>query len=166
MSEHGTEEGVIKFDLAFDHQPLVDIDISQLRAWRNILKQLGLLGQDPDRYGGFGFGNISARSAGGFVISGSQTGNLPDCGLEGYAEVTAWSLPDNRIVARGAVKPSSESLTHAAVYDVSPEARFVYHVHSPAIWRRASHLGIPVTDAGVAYGTPAMAQQVGRLACP
>ena len=53
------EEGVIRFDLEFTAAPPVTIPgLDELNAWRRILRQLGLIGQDPDRYGGYGFGNL------------------------------------------------------------------------------------------------------------
>lgn len=128
-------EGVIKFEMSFEQQTLHGPDISELTVWREILTRLGLVGQDPARYDGLGFGNLSKRSSRGFLITGSQTGHLDRPGPEGYAEVLDWSLDENRILARGLVKPSSESLTHAAVYDLSEQVQTVFHVHSPQIWR-------------------------------
>jgi L-ribulose-5-phosphate 4-epimerase len=59
--------------------------------------------------------------------------------------------------------PSSESMTHAAIYDLSPAIRFVFHAHSPVIWRQADVLRIPTTDPRVPYGTPEMAAEAQRL---
>lgn len=56
------EEGVIRFGLEFTAAAPVSIPcLGELNAWRRILWQLGLIGQDPGRYGGYGFGNISRR---------------------------------------------------------------------------------------------------------
>jgi hypothetical protein len=46
---------------------------------------------------------------------------------------------------------------------LSPAIRFVFHAHTPAIWRRARALRIPTTDERVSYGTPEMAHEVLRL---
>ena len=55
-------EGVIKFDLDYREGPPVSADyLTELNAWRTIFCRLGLLGQDPARYGGLGFGNLSRR---------------------------------------------------------------------------------------------------------
>ena len=52
------DEGVIKFDLQFtESEPLADAGIAELSAWRRILWQLQLVGQDPGRYEGYGYGN-------------------------------------------------------------------------------------------------------------
>jgi hypothetical protein len=80
------EEGVIKFALEFTAAgPVAIPGLGELNAWRRILWQLGLIGQDADRYGGYSFGNVSRRvepydapaNRRPFVISGSQTGPPP-----------------------------------------------------------------------------------------
>lgn len=159
------QEGVIKFDLRHRDQPLGKVDMAELRSWRLLLHRLGLVGQAPDRYGGLGFGNISMRMQAGFLVSGSQTGGQDDPGPEGYALVTGWSIAENMIESMGEVPPSSESLTHAGVYELLPDIRYVFHVHSPDIWqaRLNGESDLPVTGADVAYGTPAMAQEVARV---
>ena len=156
------QEGVIKFNLEFAEQALSVIDVSELSAWRSILKDLGLLGQTPERYDGYGFGNISMRFQGGFVISGTQTGDLDEVSLDDYAVCSSWDLSQNQVSAFGRVKPSSESLSHAAVYDVHDEVVCALHVHSPDIWQQAKGMGIAITDERVAYGTLEMAQEVRR----
>ena len=156
-------EGVIKFNLAFRTEKLSGVDIGELSAWRTVLKDLGLLGQTPGRYDGYGFGNISQRCAGGFVISGTQTRELDAVTLDDYAVCETWDLQRNAVDAKGAVKPSSESLSHASIYDVHESVTCALHAHSPDIWRNSVELGIPVTEASVAYGTPEMAKEVRRL---
>lgn len=166
------QEGVIKFDLAFSSAPPVSMDsLRALNAWRRILWQLALIGQDPQRYGGYGFGNVSQRIAPfdtaprqrAFVISGSQTGAEEVPGAEAYCTVINHDPQRNRVVAHGPIKPSSESLTHAMLYAVDDSIRVILHVHSPHIWRHAGDLGLPVTDPAVEYGTPAMALETERL---
>lgn len=157
------QEGVIKFNLSFSKQALPEIDVRELSAWRSILKELGLVGQTPDRYDGYGFGNISMRASGGFLISGTQTGELERVTLNDYALCQSWNLAQNEVSAIGRIKPSSESLSHASIYDVFDEASCALHVHSPDIWHNAKAMGIGVTDEAVPYGTPEMAQEVRRL---
>ena len=163
-------EGVIKFNLTFRTERVVDVNVAELSAWRTVLKELGLLGQIPGRYDGYGFGNISQRCAGGFVISGTQTGRLEAVTLDDYAVCETWNLERNAVDAKGSVKPSSESLSHASIYDVHESVTCALHAHSPSIWRNSAELGIAVTDETVAYGTPEMAKEVRRLitnmACP
>lgn len=166
------KEGVIKFRLDFSEAPpvpgaLVD-EVNACRAW---LYEQALIGQDPRRYGGYGFGNISRRlppfdaapEERVFLISGTQTGGLEVLGPEHYATVRACYPEQNRVVAAGPIEPSSESMTHGTLYALDGEIRYVIHVHSPELWSQAALLGLPVTRADVTYGTPAMAEEVRRL---
>ena len=164
----GEREGVVRYRLDFESGPApVAADIAALDAWRHVLFRLGLIGgNDPERYHGLGFGNVSRRLPGSdlrFVISGTQTGHLPHAGANHYCTVTHCDPAANRVVAEGPVKPSSEALTHGAVYVADPAAGCVLHAHTPLIWRRARALGLPATPADVPYGTPTMAEAVAVL---
>ena len=59
------QEGVIKFTAVHQTRPLDERRygelVCKLIAWREILGLTGLVGQDPARYEGYGFGNVSAR---------------------------------------------------------------------------------------------------------
>jgi hypothetical protein len=162
------QEGVIRF--RFEHRreelpealaPLA----ATLAGWRRALVELGVVGQDAGRYGGYGFGNLSARvGRRSFLVTGSQTGHLADLDLAGFALVESWDAAGHRLASRGLVAPSSESLTHAALYDASPRIGAVFHVHAPALWARRGAAGLPATAPGVEQGTPQMAAEVARLA--
>jgi len=167
------QEGVIKFKLDYESGPPSGHAeaVRTLSAWRRLMVLAGLMGQAPDPYDGYGFGNISCRvppyyappRARLFLISGTQTGRLSDLGPEHYALVSACAPRENRVCALGPVLPSSESMTHGAVYAQDPGIRFVIHGHSPDIWGQARVLGLPVTREDVPYGTPEMAREVQRL---
>lgn len=169
------DEGVIKFTA--DHEqvalaPRVFGDAAcKLVAWREILAKLGIVGQDPARYGGAGYGNVSARvgapSSGhgrrAFLITGTQTGGKAVLALDDFCVVDRYDVAANRVGSRGMILPSSESMTHGAIYDLSPHIRYVLHAHAPVIWRRAEALRLPCTAADVPYGTQEMALAVGAL---
>jgi len=194
------DEGVIKFDLAFNYAPSLGAEvIAELNAWRQILYRLGLTGCDPSRYQGLAYGNVSRRSVpidgGGskatfdcphpsplpegegvlrrftsavpynsFIISGTQTGGKPCLSPDDYCLVLDFDLGKNRVRAGGPIEPSSEALTHGAVYSANPRINCVLHIHSPILWRNTAQLGIPQTDPSIAYGTPEMGLAVGRSA--
>ena len=163
MSE---QEGVIKFQLDFRQQAVLKAeDVVQINSWRHIMLQLGMLGQTPDRYDNYGFGNISQRFGSGsqFIISGTQTGGIVQMQAADYALVTDCQVQLNRIAACGETKPSSEAMTHGQLYQLCPEIQFVIHAHCPQIWQGASALGLAQTRAEVPYGTVAMADEVARL---
>ena len=161
------KEGVIKYQLDFNEAPpLEEEQVREINAWRRIFYLLGLIGQDPARYDGYGFGNVSCRLKGDgktFVISGTQTAHLPELNSEHYAMVTSCDPLRNHIIAKGPIKPSSEALTHGAIYQFDPSINFVFHVHSPDIWQHAVSLAIPTTAKNVSYGTPEMANEIERL---
>jgi ribulose-5-phosphate 4-epimerase/fuculose-1-phosphate aldolase len=83
--------------------------------------------------------------------------------MAGLCVVEDYDLRTNRVRSSGLRNPSSESLTHAAIYDLSPAIRFVFHVHSPHIWANAGALRLPETREDVEYGTQAMAHAVQDL---
>ena len=159
------QEGVIQFDLAWRAADPVAADLAALNAWRQVLWKLELIGEDPDRYQGYGFGNVSQRlgSDNRFVISGTQTGHMPLLENRHYALVTGCDPAHNHVDAEGPVRPSSESMTHGVLYALDPGIACVLHVHSPEIWHAAAELALPQTRAEVAYGTPDMAREVERL---
>jgi hypothetical protein len=168
MSGTNEQEGVIKFDLQYSAQarlPVADTAVLALNGWRTICRKLGLIGQDPARYDGYGFGNISQRIGSGnqFLISGTQTGQLARLTRDDFALVTACDPPQNRVWAVGPVKPSSESMTHAILYALDMAIGAVIHVHSPEIWHTAVDLDLPQTAPDVPYGTPAMSAEVQHL---
>ncbi|MCX5880787.1 MAG: class II aldolase/adducin family protein [Deltaproteobacteria bacterium] len=161
-------EGVVQFNLTFlPGDPLPAAMLCSLNAWRQILYRLGLIGQDPTRYGGLGFGNISIRMESGnatsFIISGTQTGGMDRLFPEHYTLVKTFDSATNNVVAEGVVRPSSESLTHGSLYRLDHRIGAVIHAHSPEIWARADSIGLPVTRRDVLYGTPEMAEEVCRL---
>ena len=69
----------------------------------------------------------------------------------------------NTLSCRGLARASSESLSHAAIYEAAPDARAVIHIHSARIW--GEHRGgLPTTPPAVEYGTPEMALALKKLA--
>ncbi len=159
MSE---QEGVIKYQCQHTQQTLSLSPLStEINAWRSIFCQLQMMGQDQNRYDGYGFGNISRRdNTKGFVITGTQTGHLAYLKPEHYALVTSVCLANNQIHSQGQCKPSSEALTHASVYTQNKTIQAVVHVHCPEIWRHTHTLKLAHTAKNIAYGTPEMANAV------
>lgn len=167
-----TQEGIVKFQTRYTVAPLPIVpNFNELRVWRRILYQLELIGQTPTRYQNYGFGNISTRldpiqappACRRFVITGTQTGGIPDPGPEHYVAITEVYPQKNLVVAQGPIKPSSETMTHGALYALDVRIRWIMHGHSPQIWRHAKTLGIPTTAENVAYGTPEMQTETIRL---
>ncbi len=157
----GPGEGVIKYRLRFERRRVSAWPgYPCLNAWRRVLFRLQLIGQDRFRYQGLGFGNVSERVAQGFMISATQTGGVENLRPDQYCLVHRADLGANLVVASGGAPPSSEALTHAAVYEASSRVRVVLHGHSPDIWEQADRLGLAATSSEIDYGTPAMAEAV------
>jgi len=156
-------EGVIKYQLDFSRSPPLTADVRELNIWRSILHGLGLIGQNPARYQGYGFGNISCRdprNAGQFIISASQTGAITRLTNQHYSLIESCDIDNNRVCASGVLPPSSEALTHAMVYQTLPSTQCVMHVHDPRLWRYGLDNGLPQTGADTEYGTLQMAREV------
>ncbi len=157
------DEGYIKFESHWQKtEPLDNAEIETLNRWRQPLYAAGLIGHYQEQ--GIGFGNLSVRAPGEgqFIISASQTGHVSDPGAEHYALVEDFDIEQNRVTSRGAREASSESLTHAAIYDLDPRIGAIVHVHSEMLWA-ALRDSAPTTHADVAFGTPEMAREFRRL---
>lgn len=161
------QEGVIKYRLNHRHQNLPEnCEITALNSWRTVLHRLGLIGQDDNRYGGLGFGNISQRyhpDDCAFIISASQSGHIEQLTSRQYCLVQQADIRHNQIDSIGLNRPSSEALTHACIYRHNTQAHAVIHSHCPEIWRHTHQLGLAFTAAEIAYGTTEMAQAVADL---
>ncbi len=140
-------------------EPLADRYIEELNNWRDKLYALRLIGVYTN---GIGYGNISIRREGKqFIISGTDTGKYEKLDARHYTLVTEYDLAQNTLTTVGPVKASSESLTHAVLYDHSKDINAVIHVHHLGLWKKLLN-NVPTTN-DVAYGTPAMANEVIRL---
>jgi ribulose-5-phosphate 4-epimerase/fuculose-1-phosphate aldolase len=155
------EEGVIKFKCNWMKETPLDFElIKDLNEWRNKLYSAKLIGKNKD---GVGYGNISIRyNQNNFIITGSSTGKLPQLTTEHYTIVTEYDLDKNTLTAVGPVIASSESLTHAVIYEHQKDVNAVIHVHHLTLWKKFLEM-LPSTDKHVEYGTPAMAREILRL---
>lgn len=157
-----SETGAVKF--SYDHviaPPVTFAGIDKLNACRRKLQQLRMVGVDAS---GIGFGNLSVRDAASdnFYITGTGTGGLASLGPEHFAKVTAFDFAQNWLRCEGPAIASSESLTHAAIYQADANVLAVVHCHSALHWRRLLKVA-PTTSAKVEYGTPEMGREVMRL---
>jgi len=150
-----------------------------LLAWRQHLVAAKVLGQDPMRYQGAGFGNLSARlsnqrlkgdhapsaqgAGGAFIITATQTGHLPSLDASMLCVVDSFDLKDNSVKSHGPRPPSSESMTHGVIYALKRSIRFVFHGHAPTLWSAAAKLGLASSAESAGYGTPEMAEEFRRL---
>jgi ribulose-5-phosphate 4-epimerase/fuculose-1-phosphate aldolase len=156
------DEGYTKYRVDWRKGPPPDpAAIAALNECRNRLHAAGLVGHDTVH--DVGYGNLSIRERDGtFIITGTQTGHIARTDERHYAIVTGYDIDANRVACAGPVQASSEALTHAALYELDAGIRAIAHVHSADLWHRLLDR-IPTTSADVAYGTPEMAREFGRL---
>lgn len=157
------DEGAIKYQCRWRQTEALPLEpYRELLSYRDRTYNSGLIGVYPD---GIGYGNISCRCADNprhFVISGTQTGHIPQLTIDYYARVTEVDLPQNTVTCEGPVKASSESLTHGNIYQLMPSVQGIIHVHHHALWKALLNQ-VPTTSSTVPYGTPEMAMEMERL---
>lgn len=156
------ETGSIKFrceQVPAEISPFAGFDA--LNEYRRKLIDLGMMGTDAN---GIGFGNISVRGEliSQFYVTGSGTGGLAELSPADCAKVIACDFAKNWLKCEGRTLASSESLTHAAVYESDPAARAVIHCHKMKLWSALLDRA-PTTPKNVAYGTSKMAEAVRKL---
>jgi ribulose-5-phosphate 4-epimerase/fuculose-1-phosphate aldolase len=134
---------------------------AELNACRRKLLHLQLIGVDSN---GTGFGNLSVRddATNNFYITGSATGGIPELTLADCAKVVAYDFERNWLEYEGRAIPSSESLTHAAIYESNANAHAIIHCHDLKLWAALLDQA-PTSSKTVEYGTPEMADEIRQL---
>jgi L-ribulose-5-phosphate 4-epimerase len=162
MRETPEKEGVVKYTVKHETARIAfPPEMPELMDWRRRLRALDLIGADAE---GLGYGNLSIRlyASPSFLITGSQSSGLGEVDQRHFARVTVVDLDKNFLRSIGEHPPSSEALTHAALYQVNGAIRAVVHVHSRTIWS-AHRDHLPTSREGVLYGTPEMGYEMIRL---
>ena len=155
------DEGYIKFHCNWiEAEPISINQLRDINEWRNTLFNLGLIGAYNN---GIGFGNISKRlNNRTFIITGSATGGLKRLNENHYVLVDEYNLQQNSLACTGPIKASSESLSHAVIYECSDETNAVIHIHNFDLWEKLIH-HVPTTREEILYGTTEMANEIRRL---
>lgn len=168
-------EGYIKYKLTFikKDKPIIDLDqIKELNSYRNEAFKHKLIGYYFDNHPetpNVGYGNISQRytTDGQFLISGTKTGKSNEMTADEWPLVIDYNINENHVYAKGVVQPSSESMTHAAIYEVAKDVNFILHIHNLELWTHASvdheKKGFYSTPADITYGTPEMAKAIQKI---
>jgi len=135
--------------------------LAELNAYRRKLLDLHLIGVDSN---GIGFGNLSVRDGAtkNFYITGSATGGIHELTLANCAKVVAYDFERNQVRYEGSAMPSSESLTHAAIYESDATAGAIVHCHCSRLWAAVLN-EVPTTSKAAEYGTPEMAHDIMQL---
>jgi len=156
-------DGYIKFNCNWQKSgPLVPEDyFTMLNDWRNTIFRLHLIGAYSN---GIGYGNISMRvpKSNHFFISGSATGNFKKSIPAHYSLVTSFNFKKNSVTCSGPVKASSESLSHAAIYESKKNINAVIHIHHLQMWEQLLTQE-PTTSYEYKFGTPEIALEIKKL---
>jgi hypothetical protein len=155
------QDGVIKFICNWTKaEPFAPEIIAELNHWRQVLYGKRLIGIDKQ---GIGYGNISIRyQQNQFIISGSGTGQFSELTNKHYTLVTDFDVHRNTVNAVGPIIASSESMTHAILYQSDPSINAVVHIHHRELWRSLMYK-VPTAYKKAEYGTPEMAKEMVRL---
>lgn len=156
-------EGYLKFvcHLSKEALQIPSALFTPLNHWRRELWLKHLIGSYPN---GIGYGNISIRipASSQFYISGTATGGIPELDQTHYPLVERCDPAHNTLWCRGLIRASSESMSHASVYEANSDIGAVVHIHSRQLWEK--YLGVlPTSDRKVEYGTPAMAAEISKI---
>jgi len=153
-------DGVIKYQLDYQpSSPLEPSSFTEIESLRERLFALKLIGIEN----GIGYGNISKRvDKDSFVITGTQTGHLANLNREHYALIEKYNDKEFYLKASGAIKPSSEALTHGTIYNLDNNINAVIHIHSKTIWKFMLK-GNYLKTEDVEYGSIEMIEEVNRI---
>lgn len=154
------DEGYIKFNCEWTNKPLSINIPDELLKYRDKLHQHQLIGHYKKL--NIGYGNISIKTKYGIIISGTQTGHIFPITKEAFTLVTAYDIAMNKVVCEGLVKASSETMTHAAIYEANKNIKAIIHIHNKQMWNNLLNKA-PTTAINIPYGTPEMANEINRL---
>jgi ribulose-5-phosphate 4-epimerase/fuculose-1-phosphate aldolase len=155
------EDGVIKYSLEFFESDPIEWSLcNDIESIREDLYQLGLIGVYSN---GIGYGNISQlvdSESGQFVITGTQTGDKDKLEAKDYALITNIDIDTFKTVSTGSTKPSSESITHAAIYQLDSSIGAVIHIHSESLWNFMLKSNKYIATSDVEYGSIEMVKDI------
>jgi L-ribulose-5-phosphate 4-epimerase len=156
-------DGYIKFNLQWIKEPISISGelLDKINQVRSTLMAKGFLGVLSN---GIGFGNISVRDGNSdrFIITGSATGGISILDATHLAIVESVSIEENSLVCRGLTAASSESLSHAIIYNTIPGVNAVIHIHDTALWKNNFNI-LPTSDPSAEFGTPEMAFSIEQI---
>lgn len=167
ITEEGTafDDGVVKYSLEFkETKPLAKKECKKIERVRERLYALGMIGAYSN---GIGYGNISLRykNSNQFLITATQTGELSQLKPKYYSLVKDVNFNTFATSAVGASKPSSESITHAAIYALDKNINAVVHVHNEKLWNfmLENAKGDYLCTNDTPYGTPQMVEDINAM---
>ncbi|MCP5048607.1 MAG: hypothetical protein GY940_15665, partial [bacterium] len=147
--------------------PLPAHEYRSIEKYREMVHKINLIGVYQP--GQLGFGNISQRKdyrhihpthRPQFIVSGTQTGHLAYLSGEHYTRVVDFDIDEFSVTAQGVIRASSETVTHASIYQTNPNIGGIIHFHHPVIWKRMLEEDYESTGRWILYGSYEMALAV------
>lgn len=135
--------------------------LQEVDAFRTKVFDQGFIGIYEN---GIGFGNLSFRWGNAFVITASATGGARELGINRYTLVSHVDIAKNTVQSLGPLPASSETMSHASVYQHSPRVNYVLHIHNIVLFNFLKEKNALSTREDIAYGTVQMAEEIGALA--
>ena len=156
------DDGVVKYNLRYTKTDEITIkECTRIEKTRARLFCLGLIGAYSN---GIGFGNISLRykKKNSFVITATQTGEYPKLTPSYYSLVKKVDFKKFTTYAIGPSKPSSEAISHAAIYNLDSNINAIIHIHNKKIWNYMLENDYLSTN-DTPYGTPEMVEDIKEI---
>ncbi len=147
----------VKFEVTFlDKNPPKHNNLTYLLLWARKFAELGFAEKNN--------GNLSFRTVDGCIITGAGK-NLANIRRNEFVEVVGFDISGRKpkVMCKGKIKPSSESIMHLAIYDRRPDVNAILHGHSDSILKAGEKLGIPMTEKEKPYGTVALVKEIFKI---
>ncbi|MAG56814.1 MAG: hypothetical protein CMJ83_11025 [Planctomycetes bacterium] len=125
----------------------------QLIHWCQVFDEEGLAPIE----GGASAGNLSFRTASGFVITPTRSRLKANLDWRAFVEVVRSDWRDFEVHVLGERTPSSDAFLHERIYALRPDVLCVFHGHADLILRHADALALEfpmaVTGEARVFGT-------------
>lgn len=109
-------------------------------------------------------GNLSFRTNGGFVITGTGKA-LGELGPQDFVEVVGLKKKNKKFIVYcwGEVVPSMETVFHKEIYDLRPEINTVFHLHDNSVLKVGEKLRIASTKKEQPSGSYLLVREIKKL---
>lgn len=157
------DEGYIKFNPVWEKMSIVvpDNTIGLLNFVRSKLMVMNMIGQIPN---GPGFGNISLKEPSGLlIITGTNTGSFKTLSSEHLSIIEHFDVEQNTVWCIGVTCASSETMSHAVIYQNRLDVKAVIHIHHEELWLKMKGKFVTTSEA-IPYGTPQLAKEIAAIA--
>lgn len=159
-SNEGSYNGVKFQTIYIKKEPPYDKSIDELKKWCKVFHDRNL----APPYPGGSFGNLSCRSEDGtFIITGSCIGLKCDLKNDSFVRVIDCDFEKLQIKVAGTRPPSSETLLHAAIFNMRTEINAIFHGHNVELLKNHYRRNLPETKSEKPYGTMELVQSVLEL---